>query len=33
LFVNKTSTKIVETNEVDELCDGGGTFLGGDADY
>jgi len=29
LFVNKTSTKIVETNEVDDLCDGGGDFLGG----
>ena len=30
LFVNKTSTRIVETNEVgDELCDGSGGFLGG----
>jgi len=29
LFVNKTSTKIVKTNEVDDLCDGGCIFLGG----
>jgi hypothetical protein len=29
LFVNKTSTKIVKTNEFDDLCDGGGDFLGG----
>ena len=29
LFVKKPSTKIIETDEVDDLCDGGGGFLGG----
>jgi hypothetical protein len=35
LFVNKTSTKIIESNEADaDLCDGGCGFLGGGgADY
>ena len=30
LFVKKSSTRIVEINEVDVLCDGGVGFLGGD---
>jgi hypothetical protein len=34
LFVKKPSTQIVETNEVDDLCDGGcGLGYGGGADY
>ena len=37
LFVNNTSTKIIETNEADDdLCDGGLGFefkYGGGADY
>ena len=35
LFVNNTSTKIIETNEADDgLCDGGLKFeYGGGADY